>query len=169
MRSGHLLFSAVQFLFTLLIVLIGGFFVGLHYAPHLRLCIANIFIEYSNSFASIGLSILSCGILLLVGFFAMNRGVYFRFLIPSQQNAVIEAALFRTCIKKYFTSQFPESNLSIDVILHRDQKIEISLEMPLKQIEDHDLFLQTTEKDLRLLLSKTLGYRNDFLLTILVK
>ncbi len=168
MRSGHLLFSAVQFLFTVLILLIGGFFIGLHYAPHLRLAFGQFFVNHSSSFISIGLSILGCGILLLIGFYAMNRGAYFRFLVPAN-NAIVEAALFRSYVKKYWTDQFPGSGLSTDVILHGDQKMEISLEMPQTEIKDHELFLEKTETDLSRLLTKTLGYRGEFILTTIVK
>jgi hypothetical protein len=168
MRSGHLLFSAVQFLFSILVLLIGGFFIGLHYAPHLRLMIGEFFVDHSAIFITVGLSILGCGILLFIGFYAMNRGAYFRFIIPAK-NAIIEAALFRMYIKKYWSSQFPGSALETDVILHSNQQIEISIELPSLEIEDHQAFLEKTEKDLSELLSKTLGYDREFLLTVIVK
>ncbi len=168
MKPVHLLFSAVQFLFTLLILLIGGFFIGLHYAPHLRLIIGQFFVEQSANFVPIGLSVLGCGVLLLIGFYAMNRGAYFQFIVPAQ-NMVIESALFRTYVKKYWAERFPETALSTDVALLANQKMEIFLEMPPLQIEDQEAFLIKTEKDLKLLLTKTLGYRGDFLLTLIVK
>src|SRR5690242_2620187 len=123
MKPTHLLFSAVQFLFTLLILLIGGFFIGLHYAPQLRFLIGQFFSAHSTSFMPIGLSVLGCGIFLLIGFYAMNRGAYFQFIVPAH-NAVIEAALFRTYVKKYWTDRFPGNALSTDVALHADQKVE---------------------------------------------
>ena len=168
MRSGHLLFSAVQFLFTTLILLLGGFFIGLHYAPHLGLTIGQFFIGHSEAFIPIGLSILGCGSLLLIGFYAMNRGAYFRFQIPAK-DAVIEAAVFRSCIKKYWREQFPQEDLSTDVILHADKKIEISVELPPLDAEDHQKFLENVESDLRSLLAKSLGYKSDFLLTVIVR
>src|SRR5689334_12238487 len=121
MRSGHLLFSAVQFLFTVLILLIGGFFLGLHYAPHLRLQLAQFFADLNVNFIPIGLSVLGCGVLLLVGFYAMNRGAYLCFVIR-ERNTCIETALFRSYVKKYWTDQFPDSELATDVILHKNQR-----------------------------------------------
>ena len=169
MRSGHLLFSAVQFLFTFLILLIGGFFIGLHYTPHLCFVVGQFFIEQSSSFIPIGLSILGCGILLLIGFYAMNRGAYFRFLVPAN-HAEIEAALLRSYVKKYWNGQFPENEeLAADVILHRDQKMEISLEMPAVERQDDEQFLAKVETDLRGILSKNFGYKHDFFLTVTVK
>ncbi len=98
----------------------------------------------------------------------MNRGAYFHFLIPAN-NAVVEAALFRIYVKKYWTDQFPGNGLSTDVTLRSNQKLEIFLEMPPVEIEDQDLFLEKTEKDLSTLLSQTLGYRGDLFLTLIVR
>jgi hypothetical protein len=167
MRSVHHLFSAVQFIFTTLILLIGGFFVGLHYAPHLRFSIGQFFVESSAYFIPIGLSILGCGLLLLFGFYAMNRGAYFRFIVPVA-NTIVEAALIRACVKKYWLDQFPQSALATDVIVHPGQLLEISLQLPSLGTEDQQPFLEKIEKDLGSLLSRSLGYRRDFLLTLIV-
>jgi hypothetical protein len=168
MKTSHLLFSAVQFLFTVLILLVGGFFIGLYYAPHLRFTIGQFFIEHGEIFIAIGLSVLGCGILLLLGFYAMNRGAYFRFAIPAK-SALIEASVVRSYVNKYWAGQFPDSELQTDVLLHSNQKMEISLEMPPLKTQEHQAFLDKVEKDLRHLLSHSLGYDGDFLLTIIVK
>lgn len=167
MRSSHLLFSAVQFLFATLILLIGIFFIGMDYAPQVRFAIGQFFF-YHSSFVPIGLSILGCGTLLFFGFYAMNRGTYARLVIAASYSE-IEAALLRSCVKKYWIDRFPGNALTSDVILHPNQKIEISLEMPGVEIPDPEHFFLTLESDLRTLFSQTFGHKGELLLTVLSK
>ena len=57
MKTGNLLFSAVQFVFAALVVLLGGLFIGLEYAPHLRYYIADFF-QLTPHFSLIGYLVL---------------------------------------------------------------------------------------------------------------
>jgi hypothetical protein len=167
MRSGHLLFSAIQFLFTTLILLIGAFFIGMDYAPQVRLAIGQFFF-YHSSFVPIGLCIFGCGILLFIGFYAMNRGSYTRLVIEASHSE-IETTLLRSCVKKYWIDRFPGAALTADVLLHPNQKVEISLEMPSVAMPDPEHFFQTVESDLRTLFSQTFGHKGELLLTVLCK
>ncbi|HEY2811442.1 MAG TPA: hypothetical protein VGJ00_08660 [Rhabdochlamydiaceae bacterium] len=168
MRSSQLLFSAVQFIFTLLVLLVGGFFIGLHYAPHLRFAVAQFFIAHAESFIAIGMSVMGCGAFLLIGFYAMNRGSYLHFHIPAK-NSEVEAAVIRGYIKKYWKGQFPENDLLADVHMRTGKKLEIALEMPPLKESDCVTLLKKVEKELSQLLVQSLGYQKDFLLTVLVK
>ncbi len=188
MKTANLLFSAIEFLFVLLILLLGGFLIGLYYAPHLRFAIAQFFIEHNESLIPIGLCVLGCGLLLLIGFYSMNRAAYFRFSVPfkpkctpsseSQKSPpspaqtsslLIESALIQKYIKIFWDEQFPHHHLKTEVILHSNETIEISLEMPpLLQNSDDRSFLEKIERDLSDLLTNTLGYQRDFFLTLFI-
>jgi hypothetical protein len=168
MKAGNLLFSAVQFVFSVLIILLGGFFIGLQYAVHLRYSIAHFFSHTTLPFSLLGYLILSCGVLLLLGFYIMHRGVYFK-LKMDWKSLQIDPAIIQAYVQAYWKQIFPEQNLSIEIRLTQDQQIEMFVELPLLPPDQHQVILEKAEEQLSQILSKQLGYRRDFLLSVLVK
>src|SRR5689334_18878970 len=129
MKTGNLLFSAVQFMFAMLIILLGVFFVGLQYASHLRYTIADFFSQ-SAHFSFIGYLILACGGLLLAGFYTMHRGVYYRIKM-GRNEVLIDSAVIQEMAREYWKTIFPDQNLTIEIDLSNKQKIEMFAEFPL--------------------------------------
>jgi hypothetical protein len=168
MKAGNLLFSAVQFVFAILIILLGAFFVGLQYAPHLRYIIANFFAQTAVDFSLIGYLILTCGVLLLVGFYAMYRGMYYR-LKMGRNEFLVDPAVIRGYVREYWKTVFPEHELSVEIDLSKDQNIEMFVELPFLSPEKQQVILEKAENDLGQVLQKYLGYRREFLISILVK
>lgn len=167
MKAGNLLFSAVQFILVMLIILLGVFFIGLQHLPHLRYAIADFF-SHSARFSFIGYLILACGGLLLVGFYAMHRGIYYR--IKMGQNKVfVDPTVIRRIACEYWKTIFPDQNLSIEVALSKDQQIEMFVELPLLAAERQIDILKKAESELGQMLQNHLGYRKEFLISILVK
>jgi hypothetical protein len=167
MRSGNLLFSAVQFVFAVLIILLGGLFIGLEYAPHLRFSVADFFSRSTAHFSLIGYLILSSGFLLLIGFYAMHRGTYYR-LSMGQKETWIDPAVIRSYVKEYWKKIFPDYDLSVQIDMSKEQ-IEMFVELPLLSEEKQIAALELAEKDLAEILKKQLRYDKGFLLSVLVK
>jgi hypothetical protein len=169
MKTGNLLFSAVQFVFAMLIILIGIFFIGLQHAPHLRYAIADFFSQTSiTRFSFIGYLILSCGILLLSGFYAMYRGIYYS--IRMGRNGVfVDPLVIQQYVREYWKTVFPDYDLSIEVDLSKDQKIGMFVELPLLSPEKQQALLEKAENDLNQILQEHLGYRREFTLSVIVK
>jgi hypothetical protein len=168
MKAGNLLFSAVEFVFVVLIILLGGFFIGLQYAPHLRYAIADFFSQTTIHFSLIGYLILGCGSLLLTGFYAMHRGMYYSIRM-GRNEVLVDPGVIRGYVQEYWKKIFPEQDLSIEIDLSRNQKIELFVEMPLLSPEKQQAILEKAENELGQILQKHLGYRREFLISILVK
>ncbi len=168
MKTGNLLFSAIQFVFCALVLLLGVFFIGLQYAPHLRFAIAAFFSETTITFSLIGYLILGCGILLLIGFYAMNRGRYYCVNMGKGQ-MVIDPAVVRGYVADYWSHVFPEYRLSVEVAVTKGQRFEVLVEFPLVPLEAQETILQKAEGDLAQILKKQIGYTKEFSLCVLVK
>lgn len=168
MKAGNLIFSAVQLIFVALVLLLGLFFVGLEHVSHLRFAIADFFLQEPMRFSFVGYLILGCGILLLVGFYVMHRGVYYKIKM-GKHDALVDPAVVQQYVKIYWDSVFPDKNLSVDVRFSHDQKMELCVEMPLLAPENHKGVLEKVEGDLGKILEKHLGYRREFLLSVLIK
>lgn len=168
MKAGHLLFSAAQFLFALLVILLGGFFIGLQHAFHLRFLIARFFTSEGAYFSLIGYVILGCGIALLTGFFTMYRGLYYQVRM-NHGNLSVDSAVVRSYLKDYWKEKFPGENLSVHVNVTKHQKLELFVEFPLIPIEAHQAILEKAETDLSSILQKHIGYKKEFNLSVLIK
>lgn len=168
MKVGNLLFSAVQLVFVGLVFLLGMFFIGLEHVSHLRFAIAQFFLEPPVHFSIAGYLTLSCGGLLLVGFYSMHRGVYYRIKMGKNE-AFVDSALIRRYVKDYWDTIFPSENYDVEVRFSHDQKMLLFVEMPLLSSENQKKILEKAEKELGQTLQKHLGFKKDFLLSVLVK
>jgi hypothetical protein len=168
MKTGNLLFSAVQFVFAALVILLGVFFIGLQNASHLRYEIADFFAQSTANFTLLGALILGCGVLLLIGFYTMHRGHYYRVTMGPQET-LVDPAVIRSYVQEYWRKQFPEQELSVDVVISKAQKMEIFLELPFLSGEKQQEVLEKAEKDLERMLQKQIGYKKEFVLSVLVK
>ena len=168
MKTGNLLFSAVQFVFAMLIILLGVFFIGLQHASHLRCTIANFFSQSAIHFSFIGYLVLACGGLLLAGFYAMHRGVYYSIKM-GRNEVLIDSAVIQAMVREYWKTIFPDQNLAIEIDLTKEQKVEMFVELPLLSENQQLAIFEKAEKDLSQILKKNLGYRGEFLIAILVK
>jgi hypothetical protein len=159
------LFSAVQFLITAAIVCAGGFLLALPYAPQVRIKLAHLLAERTDLFLPVGLMILGFGLVLLVGFFAMTRRRYFQFIVKGQP-VVIETALLNELAGSVWKKYFPDDDLFTDIVIRRNQDIELIAEASL--IED-PVLLENLEKDLTELLHRQIGYEKDLTVTVILK
>jgi hypothetical protein len=167
-KTGHLLFSAAQFIFASLVILLGGLFIGLEYAPHLRLAIAAFFLESTLSFFLVGSLILGCGILLMTGFYLMNRGIFYTVKMGKRKMS-IDAVVIQTYVSHYWKQTFPEHELSVEVGLSRGNHIEMFVEFPQLPIEKQQIVLEKANRDLSQILSRRLGIDREFSLSVLIK
>lgn len=165
MRPIHLLISAVQFLFVLALVAVGGLLLCVAHSPKLQLDLA----EYAPTvFTYAGAACLFIGLGLLWGLYALNRGSYYQLQMGAHL-AEIEPAIMREYLKTFWLEHFPSQSVDCDVIIHPHQKLEIIAEIPRLTLEQHQAFSDEVEKKLAHLLKRKLGYKGDFLFTVLMK
>ncbi len=128
MRIENLLFSAVQFFLVLVVSCMGLFFIALPWAPKVRFTCADFIAERDDLFIPLGALLLGVGLILGIGFYFMQRKAYFQ--VRMSPAIHVEKALLRTLLEAYWKDRYPEEKLKTDVILHRDQRIELIAELP---------------------------------------
>ncbi len=168
MRKGNLLFSAVQFIFVVALFLLGGLFIGLDYAPHLRVSFANSITAQTVNLSFLGYVTVGSALLLCIGFYVMHRGAYFRIRMETG-DVIVEAKLIEGLIQDYWKERFPANVLKTEVILRGFKQIEVVAEIPLVELETRQIFLPEIEKELGILLSAHLGYRREWMMTLIIK
>ncbi len=167
MRSGNLLFSAVQFLFVLATLAAGAFLVALPMAPWVRFKIAVFFTDSPELFRPVGVLVLVLGGILGAGFYAMYKKRFFRVLMSPHPR--VELALIKSVVQRYCTQAYEGRCSAIDVLLHPDKKLEIVFEMEALSQEAEKELLEKTERDLGGILAKQIGYDREFFLTVVLR
>lgn len=168
MRPGNLLFSAVQFIFVVVVLSLGAFLIGLANAPLLRSAIATMFLEKSALFTFLGVMLLIIGLLLLLGFYSMQRGRYLSVEMKDRKTQ-IEIRLVKEYVEKYWKNTFPDQDVHTEVLIYPNQKIELSLQIPNLSFEEQQAVLEKVEKELGDLFAKKLGYNREFVCNLIVK
>lgn len=168
MRKGALLFSAAEFLFAAVVMFAGIFLIALEYAPVQRQVIADFFVNETHRFLYVGLFVVGCGIVLFAGFCAIHRGIYYQVRM-GKRDVLVEPAVIQTYAENYWRHLFPEQKLTVQIALSQDQKIEMFVELPPLAFEEQRSALERAERELSQILRKHLGYRKEFLVSVLIK
>ena len=168
MKSGNLLYSAVQFFFSVLILLAGISCIGLEYAPYLRAQIADFFLVSSLSFGILGLVVTGCGLLLLLGFCRMHRGVYYT-LSMGEKGTIVEQAVIQGYVASSLKKLFPAQEMNVEVNVAANGKIEVFAEFPPLSLEEQQGLMQKVEEELSALFRKQLVYAKDFSFSVVFK
>lgn len=164
------LFSAVEFLIVVVVLASGGFLMALPWAPVVRFKLAAFFAEQETFFLLLGSIVVLMGLVLLFGFYWMNRKRFFQVVMKAPEKRIeVEEELVLTSLSIYWKRLFPEEELMTDVLIHRDQKIELIAEIPKLEEETQKVLLEKVEKEIGALLARQLGYEREFFLTVVIK
>lgn len=167
MRIENLLFSAVQFFLVLVLACSGLFFIALPWAPHVRFTCATFLAERDDFFIPLGGLLLGIALILGIGFYFMQRKVYFQ--VRMSPAIHVEKALLRTLLEVYWNDRYPDEKLKTDVVLHKDQRIELIAELPQMKSAEPEKLLVEVELEIGKLMLQQLGYKRDFIFTFELK
>jgi len=165
MRLGNILFSAVHFFVTLLVMSLGGLCLALPYAETFRFHLTHYIYEKPELFLIIGGVTLSFGALLFIGFYLLNRR---RFLTVKMEPAatLVDETIVQDYVQEYWKERHPAEETPVDVVVQKGEVLEIIVPAPKDwegEVEEHLLNLQN---DLGDRLSRRLGYYREFYLTL---
>lgn len=164
MRFGNLLFSIVHLMISLFVLFFGALLVGLYYAEGLRAFLANLLYDKPLIFFSIGCFLVFFGVIMLIGFYFMNRRKYYQLKMETSKTS-IDQSIIKEYVETYWKEVFPNYRGHIEVVIHPKQKLELITEMPARAGDDETL-LARIQNELGVLLARKLGYEKEFILTI---
>ena len=153
-------------LFTVLIFFSAGCFIfSLPFLPELRIRMADWILNRYEICTPIALVSLLSALLLLIGFYGLNRGKVLR-IEMGPHLASVDAELVRQTLEECFRRQFPQQIRLLDVEIIGAKKIEIGVSLaPLEKTLRDDLYINA-EKALTLLLRERFGYTKTFYLLV---
>jgi len=165
MRRGHVLFSAAHLFVVTVILMLGILFLCLQESSALRVAFEQLLESEGAAFARIGVTLIIVGVLLLLGLYKLNNHHYLT-LKMGVSKTLIDEAVIKEYLTKYFKDIFPQEEVASDVAIHLPQKLEIIVQFP-DMVEEKKIHLiSRMENELGVLLARKLGYDKEFLLTI---
>ena len=165
MRSGNILFSAVHFFVILLILSLGGLLLALPYAETFRFHLTYYIYERPDLFKLIGGVSLGFGVLLLIGFYFLNKR-HFLTVKMGPAATQIDEAIVQNYVQDYWKEKHASDEGLVDVVVQKGEVLEIIVPAPKDwegEVEEHLLRLQN---DLGDRLSRRLGYYREFYITL---
>lgn len=156
-------FASALHLFVVFAFFIAGlFFVCLPLLPETRIQVIDLISNRFEKCTLIGLGFFLTALLLLIGFYALNRGRY----LVIKMGVSTDINLIRHTLEDCFARQFAKQISLNDVEVGRKSRLEIKVSLaPLDEAAREELFIEA-EKQLALLLHERFGYAKPFLLIV---
>ncbi len=155
MSPRQALTSALHLFVVFAFFLAGFAFVSLPYLPKLKT-------EIFEQSTLIGLSLFIISLVLLLGFYALDRGRY----LVLQMGVSTDANVIQQSIEECLNRQFGKKISLSDVEVTRKSNLEIRVSLaPLDEAAREVLFVEA-EKQLNLLLKERFGYHRPFRLVV---
>ncbi len=161
MRTSHLIFSAIQFLVTLTVLLAGAFFILIPYAPTMQSYLGDFFLGEAPPIQKLGIVIFGFGALCFFVLFRLNRTTYLELHMKGCR-AHAEEGLVKGYVDRYLHELFPNDPVDSDVVVLKKNRLEVIANLPTLR-ED---LLEKIQHDLGLLFYRQFGYSKDFCLKV---
>lgn len=162
MAPRQALASALHLFVVLAFFIAGFFFVCLPYLPETRIQIIDFFSNQFEKCTLIGLGLFITSLLLLIGFYALNRGRY----LVIRMGVSTDLNIIRQTLEDCFQNAFSKKITLNEIELGRKSRLEIKVSLaPLDEEAREELFIEA-EKQLSLLLRERFGYAKPFHLIV---
>ena len=143
----------------------GFFFFALPYLPELRIRIADILLTRFEFCTPVAFGFLLAALLLLVGFYGLNRGKVLR-IEMGRHLASVDSDVIRMTLEECFKKHFPAQISLNDVEVISGKTLEIAVAIaPLDEGMQEELFVNA-ERALQTLLKERFGYAKPFYLIV---
>lgn len=157
--------SVLQLFAVFALFLVGFYFVCLPYFPEARERAIDALIDQPEVFLWIGGGFFFASFLLLLGFYALNRGRTLRIQM-GEHRAEIDVQVVRQTLEECFRDRFSKRMSLRDVEISGGSRIEISVSMaPLEEDAREALFVEA-DSALKSLLRLRFGYTKPFHLNV---
>ena len=147
--------SALHLFVVLAFFLAGFFFVSFPYFPQLK-------VQIFETSTLIGLGLFAIALILLVGFYALDRGRY----LVIRMGVSADLGILRQTVEDLFAREFSSRIALADIEIGARSRLEIGISLtPLNEEVREELFIQA-ERHLGTLLRERFGYEKPFRLIV---
>lgn len=155
MSPRQALASALHLFVVLAFFIAGFFFVSLPYLPEVK-------IQIFEKCTLIGLALFLAALILLLGFYALDRGRY----LVIRMGVAADVNVIQQTVEEYFARHFPKKISLTEIEIGRKSRLEIGVSLATLDEGAREKLYCQVEKQLGLLLRERLGYSKEFYLMV---
>jgi hypothetical protein len=154
--------SALHLFIVFGVFLAGLLFIALPYLPETRLQMIDLLSKNYDQCTLIGSGFFLFALLLLVGFYALDRGRY----LVIEMGISADVKVIRQTVENCFNRQFPKKISLKEVEIGPHSRLELKVDLAsLDEAVREELFIQV-ERELSILFQKRFGYIKPFQLVV---
>jgi len=168
MRTSSVLLSAFHFILASLLLMAGILSLGFGKVPHMNFALRRFLDSNPDVFTLIGVALIVVGAVLFVSMFALYRKMFYQVKMNAN-DVTVDPILIESYVKACFREVFEGPSPYCEVLIRKDQKMEILTKLSLVNVEEHEKVLSQIEKKLGIILKEKLGYKDEFFLTVSVE
>jgi len=140
MKPSAVFLSAFYFVHSLLLIMLGMFFIGLDKVPHVKHALGHFLDAHPAIFSLLGLGSISSGIVLFVVMFNLYKKIFYQVKM-NPSSVSIDPVLIKGYVERSLKHIAPNPPLLCEVVITKDQRIEIIAKLPGSSVLDHEKFL----------------------------
>jgi hypothetical protein len=166
MRTSHLILSALHFIIVAFLFLVGLFFLIASNDTYLCLLWHKFTEGASSCFLSIGAGLVLFSVLLGVSFFILYKKRFYQVKFAPYR-AEVDKSVIHSYVSECMKEVIPLSS-SFEVMILKDQSIQIAARLPSSHIDHHEVWLEEIEKRLSATFFHQLGYKKELIFTVVL-
>ncbi|NDE82983.1 MAG: hypothetical protein EB051_05165 [Chlamydiia bacterium] len=168
MKGSTVLLSALHFMQGSFLILSGLFLLALGKISDVRWAFCRMIEHHPELIFNVGMAVLTFGSVLFFVFYQLYKTRFYQVRMGSA-DVEVDPALIRSYVLACITPLEQKVPAFCDVIVHKDQTLEIVTKWPLMPIEEHERKLVDAEKKIASFLQEKMGYKREFLFTVAVE
>ncbi|MCX6987120.1 MAG: hypothetical protein NT065_03035 [Chlamydiae bacterium] len=165
MKGSNVLLSALHFMQGSFLILSGLFLLALGKIPDVRWAFCRMIEHHPKHVFNVGMALLAFGSVLFFILYQLYKTRFYQVRMGSA-DVEVDPALIRSYVLSCITPLDQKVPLFCEVIVHKDQTLEIVTKWPLMAIEEHERKLLQTQQKIASFLQEKMGYKREFLFTV---
>jgi hypothetical protein len=145
--------------------MLGMFFIGLDKVPHVKHALGHFLDAHPAIFSLLGLGSISSGIVLFVVMFHLYKKIFYQVKMEPS-SVIIDPVLIQGYVESCLKQIVPDTSIRCEVIITKDQLIEIMTKLPSLSLQEHEKILNTAKVKIAALFKEKLGYNKEFFFTV---
>jgi hypothetical protein len=165
MKGSNVLLSALHFMQGSFLILLGLFLLALGKIPDVRWAFCRMIEHHPEHVFNVGMGLLAFGSVLFFILYQLYKTRFYQVRMGSA-DVEVDPALIRSYVLACITPLDQKVPSFCEVIVHKDQTLEIVTKWPLMPIEEHERKLVDADKKIASFLQEKMGYKREFLFTV---
>lgn len=157
-------YSLISLVIAIFFVLIGIICVMIPWSPSVRTDLIQFILENSIAIFLFGFGFIIIGFSIVINIIQSSRRSYY-YVRTGNNSVMVDETLIQDYLNSYWNHLFPQHDVPSRLTLKKN-KIHVFADLPFIPVPQQKALMDRIKRDVNDILTKTLGYQNEFMLSI---